>query len=162
MSIFFGKTNLKLIEKQESLKGVREHAPSENFWKFTCSNGYFSAFWIIFRQILFKLFDPNLSASQNMMHFVRTFSIMRAQGVRLIANEEVRNYGKIVYIQNNFENGWYKMHTPHPTPLDPPLAISYRNHQKSMAYFSYLAQLILFLFTKRQSQKGEGHGPMPP
>ena len=57
-------------------------------------------------QILFKLFDPNLSASQNMMHFVRTFSIMRAQGVRLIAIEEVRNYGKIVYIQNNFENGW--------------------------------------------------------
>ena len=41
-----------------------------------------------------------------MMHFVRTFLIMRAQGVRLIAIEEVRNYGKIVYIQNNFENGW--------------------------------------------------------
>ena len=41
-------------------------------------------------------------------------------------------------------------------PLDPPLAVSYRNYQKSMAYFSYLAQLILFLFTKRQSQKGEG------
>ena len=41
-------------------------------------------------------------------------------------------------------------------PLDPSLAISYRNHQKSMAYFSYLAQLILFLFTKRQSQKGGG------
>ena len=52
------------------------------------------------------MFDTNLSASQNMMHFVRTFSITRAQGVRLIAIEEVRNYGKIVYIQNNFENGW--------------------------------------------------------
>ena len=48
------------------------------------------------------------------------------------------------------------MNTHHPTPLDPSLAISYRNHQKSMAYFSYLAQLILFLFTKRQSQKGGG------
>ena len=46
-------------------------------------------------------------------------------------------------------------------PPSPPLAISYRNHQKSMAYFSYLAQLILSLFTKRQGQKG-GHGPMPP
>ena len=55
---------------------------------------------------MFKLFDPNLSALQNIMHFVRTFSIMRAQDVRLIAIEEVRNYGKIVYIQNNFENGW--------------------------------------------------------
>ena len=28
------------------------------------------------------------------------------------------------------------MHTPHPTPVDPPLATSYRNHQKSLAYFS--------------------------
>ena len=55
---------------------------------------------------MFKLFDPNLSASPTMMHFVRTFSIMRTQGGRLIAIEEVRNCGKIVYIQNNFENGW--------------------------------------------------------
>ena len=54
-----------------------------------------------------------------------------------------------------------KMHTPHPTPLDPSLAISYRNHQKSLAYFSHLAPLILFFFAKKQSQKG-GHGPMLP
>ena len=32
-----------------------------------------------------------------MMHFVRTFSIKRAYGVRLIATEEARNYGRIVY-----------------------------------------------------------------
>ena len=42
-----------------------------------------------------------------------------------------------------------KMHTPHPTPLDPPLAISYKNHQKNLAYFSHLAPLILFFFTKK-------------
>ena len=54
-----------------------------------------------------------------------------------------------------------KMHTPHRTPLDPPLAIIYRNHEKSLAYFSHLAALILFLFTKRQSKKG-GQGTMPP
>ena len=61
-----------------------------------------------------------------MMHFVRTFSIMRAYGVRLIAIEEVRNYGKIVayriaYIKNIFQNGWWEdMHrsSPYPTPLD--------------------------------------------
>ena len=46
-------------------------------------------------------------------------------------------------------------------PLDPPLAISYRNHQKSLVYFSHLAPLILFFFTKRRSQK-RGHGTMPP
>ena len=47
-----------------------------------------------------------------------------------------------------------RMHTPHPTPLDPPLAISYGNHQKGMAYFSHLAPLVLLFFTKKQSQKG--------
>ena len=41
---------------------------------------------------------------------------------------------------------------PHPTTsLDPPLAISYKNHQKSVVYFSHLAPLILLFFTKRQS-----------
>ena len=47
-----------------------------------------------------------------------------------------------------------RMHTPYPTALDPPLAISYRNHQKSLRYFSPLAPLILFFFLKSQSQKG--------
>ena len=46
------------------------------------------------------------------------------------------------------------MHTPHLNPLDPSLAISYRNHQKSLAYFSHLAPLTLFFFTKKRSQKG--------
>ena len=49
-----------------------------------------------------------------------------------------------------------RMHTPHPTPLDSPLAISYRNHLKSMAYFSHLAPLVLLFFTNKQSQKGGG------
>ena len=44
-----------------------------------------------------------------MIHFVRTFSAMRAYGVRLIAIEEVRNYKKnCVYIKNIFENGWWE------------------------------------------------------
>ena len=47
-----------------------------------------------------------------------------------------------------------RMHTPRPTRLDPPLAISYRKHQKSLTYFNHLAPLISFFFTKRQSQKG--------
>ena len=46
--------------------------------------------------------------------------------------------------------------------LDPPLAISYKNHQKSLACFSCLAPLLLLWFTKRQSQMGGGgHGTMP-
>ena len=60
-------------------------------------------------------FQPNfltllLSASPNMMHFVRTFSIMLAYGIRFIAIEEARSYEKIVqaYIKNIFENGWWE------------------------------------------------------
>ena len=59
-----------------------------------------------------------------------------------------------------------RMHTPDPTP--PPLyaflAISYRNHHKSLAYFNHLAPLALFIFTKRKNQKGRGawHNASPP
>ena len=56
-----------------------------------------------------------------MMHFVLTFSIMRAYGVRLIAIEEVRNYRKVVYIKNFPKMAFGRIHTPHATPLDPPL-----------------------------------------
>ena len=54
-----------------------------------------------------------------------------------------------------------RMLISHPTPLDPPLAISYRNYQKSLAHFSHLASLVLLFFTKRQSQKG-GMAQCPP
>ena len=53
-----------------------------------------------------------------------------------------------------------RMHIPYPTPLDSPLTISYRNHQKNLAYFSHLAPLVSFFFTKKQSQKGGRHGTM--
>ena len=56
-------------------------------------------------------------------------------------------------------NGWHggRIYTPHLSILDPPLAITYRNHQKSLAYFSHLApSLILFFCTERQSEKGGG------
>ena len=49
-----------------------------------------------------------------------------------------------------------RMHTPHLNPVHPPMAISYRNHQKSLAYFSHFAPLTLFFFMKRQNQKGGG------
>ena len=47
-----------------------------------------------------------------------------------------------------------RMHIPHPTPFYPPLAISYRNYQKSLAYFSHLAPLILFLLPKGRVKRG--------
>ena len=46
-----------------------------------------------------------LNALPNVMHFVRSFSIMRAKGVWFMIIEKVCNYGKTVYIKNIFENG---------------------------------------------------------
>ena len=51
---------------------------------------------------------------------------------------------------------------PHRTPsLDLPLAMNYRSHQKSLAYFSYLAPLVFsFLLKGRVKRGGGGHGTM--
>ena len=56
--------------------------------------------------------------------------------------------------------GGERMLIPHLIPLDQLLAISLRNH----TYFSHLAPLVLFFFTKRRSQKGRGawHNVPPP
>ena len=77
------------------------------------------------------------------MHFVRTFSIMRAIVVRLIVIEKVQNYGKLYSLKTQLKTAGEGVHTPYPTTMDPPLAISYTNHQKSLAYFSYLAPFAL-------------------
>ena len=47
-----------------------------------------------------------LSVLPIMMHFVRTCSITRAEGMRIVI-EKVRNYGKTAFIKNMFENGWW-------------------------------------------------------
>ena len=50
-----------------------------------------------------------------------------------------------------------RMHAPHPTPLYPPLAISYRSHQKRLGYISHLAALICsFLLIFKTESKGGG------
>ena len=43
---------------------------------------------------------------------------------------------------------------PYPTPLDPYLVISHKNHQESLAYFSQLAPFVLFY--EKAKSKGEG------
>ena len=37
-----------------------------------------------------------------------------------------------------------RMHIPHPTPLYPPLAISYRNHQKSLASLCTISFVLFY------------------
>ena len=58
-----------------------------------------------------------------------------------------------------------RMHTSHPVPLDSPLAISYVNQQKSLAYFSHSAvgTISIVLFCEKAESKGvRGHGTMAP
>ena len=66
------------------------------------------------------------------------FQLCVLKGVKLIAMEEVRNYGKIVSY-----------------------SVVHQKHFWSLAYFSHLAPLVLFFLTKRQIQKG-GFGTMAP
>ena len=81
-----------------------------------------------------------------MMHLVCTLHF-RLRVMRLIAIEKVQNYEKIVsYTSKAFlKMADEKIHTP----LDPLLAVNFRNHQKILAYLSHLAPLVW-------------HGTMPP
>ena len=85
------------------------------------------------------------AASPNMMHFVGTFSIMRAYGARLVVIEEVRNNEKIVGLCiKNSEKRLVRAGDTYPSSHPRPVAISYKNYQKSLAYFSHLALFVLF------------------
>ena len=87
-----------------------------------------------------------------MMIFFWLVSHVRSEDEGLIATKQVRNYEKIVYIKTFLKMASGRMHTLHPTSQ----AINQKNHQKSPAYFTHLAPLILFFFIKRPSQKGVG------
>ena len=89
-----------------------------------------------------------------MMHFVRTFSVVRARRKAYCYQRGLKLYKKLYTSKTLLKMAGGEMHTPHSTPLDPTLAISYRNLQKSLAYFSHLAPLTSFFFTKQHSQKG--------
>ena len=89
-----------------------------------------------------------------MMHFVRTFLIMRAYGVRLIAIERVRNYEKIVCIKNIFENGWWEDAYPSSYPSGFAPGHKLQKPPKESGIFQSLGTINVVLFTKRQGQKG--------
>ena len=59
-------------------------------------------------KILFILLALILSASPNMMNFVRTVWIMRTYGdYKAYCDKEVQSYGKLFFIQSIVENGWW-------------------------------------------------------
>ena len=87
-----------------------------------------------------------LSASPHMMPFVRTFSIYRALGVRLIVFEKIRSYGKIVYIKNIFENGWSGNVYPLSYPPGSAPGLKLNKPSKECGIFQSLGTMNFVLF----------------
>ena len=76
------------------------------------------------------------------MYFVRTFSIMRTLGVRLIAIEKVRNYGDVVFIQNMFQNGCWGDVSPH-LPGSAPARTNNNVYSNQPVWLRYAVKQIL-------------------
>ena len=92
------------------------------------------AILVLFEQFLGKLclnFLPlNLSVSPNVMHFVRTFSIMRALGVRLVVVEKLQNYEKFLFIKTSLKmagGGDVSLTPPGSAPVRTDNNVSYHN-----------------------------------
>ena len=103
------------------------------------------AIQIIFTQILFKFFDPNSECFAEFDAFclhIFDYACLKRNCYRRTFETMEKMYTSKTCLK--MTDG--RMHTPHPRPLDPPLAIRYRNYQKSLAYFSHLAPLILFFY----------------
>ena len=81
------------------------------------------AILVLFEQFLRKFclnfLTLNLSVSQNITHFVRIFSIMRALGVGLIVIEKDQKYGKLHLSKTCLKMAGGGIHPSHP-PLDSP------------------------------------------
>ena len=73
--IFFGRTNLKLIEKQEKPQGM---LPWKIFENLHAVMAILVPFEYFSDKLCLSFLILILSASLNMMHFVRTFLITRA------------------------------------------------------------------------------------
>ena len=97
------------------------------------------------------------------MHFVHTFSIMRASGVRLINRyRRGSKLQKICIHQKHFWKWLVGGCIPIILPLYLPLAKSYRNHhQKSQTHFSHLAPFILFFLLNSRVKRGAWHNAPP-
>ena len=95
-----------------------------------------------------------------MLNFVRTFLIVRAQSVRLIAIEEVRNYGKIVHIKSIFENGWWE--DAYPSSYSSGFAPGHKLQKPSeecniFQSLGTISRLLFFLLNGRVKREGAWH-----
>ena len=100
-----------------------------------------------------------LSASPNMMHFVRAFSICAC--LRLIAIEEARNYEKIIsYIKNIFQNDWWE--EAYPSSYPPPFRSAPGPKLQTLSKESGIFQshgtinFVVFLLKDKVKRRGPG------
>ena len=146
------------MRNKKGFRGVRGHAPPENFWKFTCCNGYFSAFWIIFTQILLKFFDPSFECFAKYDAFfspIFDYACLRRKTYCYRRSSKLR---KNCVHQKVFENGWWEGACPSSYP-----PWSAPGHKPQKPYiFQSLGTTNFALFTKRWDQKGEAwHNASP-
>ena len=76
--------------------------------KFTGCNGYFSAFWIIFRKTLFKFFDPNSKCFAKYNAFcshIFDYACSRCKAYRYRRGSKL---WKNCIHPKHFENGWWE------------------------------------------------------
>ena len=110
---------------------------------------------------MFKLFDPNSGCFAKYDAFCSHIFDYACLKRKAYSYQKVRNYKKIVCITNIFENGWWEDAYPLSFPSGSTPGHKLQKPPTNLAYRSHLAPLVLFLFTKRKSQKG-GHGTMAP
>ena len=106
--VCYGRMKLKHVEEQKFSRSMLPQKVFENL-------PTVMAILVLFEQFSGKLclLDFNSEASPNKSFYSHCFdycAASRAQGVKLIVIKEVRNDGKIVFIINIFENGWWGMH----------------------------------------------------
>ena len=90
--VFSTELILSNLSNKNDWRGVWEHAPKDQFLKFTCCNGHFSAFWTILTQILFKFMAPKFECFTTYDAFClhsfnyacsRRFTVMQTAGVKI-------------------------------------------------------------------------------
>ena len=98
-----------------------------------------------------------------MMHFVRTFSVVRAKR-KAYCYQRGSNYGKIIYIKSIFENGWWKNAYPSSYPPGSAPGHKLQKPSKESGIFQSLGTInfVLFLLKSRVKRRAWSHAPHLP
>ena len=112
---------------------------------------------------MFKFFDFNSECFAKYDTFcshIFNYACLRRKAY--VAIEEVRNYRKIVYIKNTFENGWWEdaYTSSYPSGFAPGHKL--QKPSKESGIFQSLGTISIVPSTKRQIQNGRRHGTIAP